>query len=175
MKCVMCGAATAPPTFERVPYLALPGVQLDHATVHRCPQCDEEYVNIGALGDVEARVAQALAWHPGRLTGRQVRFLRRCLDWSGKDFAQHFEVDPATVSRWENDAQEMTPQAEKLLRLAVVCRRQGAWAGRGLEALLAQAGQAPADFSLVVDVRALAAPANPTRSAAGNQHLALAA
>jgi transcriptional regulator with XRE-family HTH domain len=45
--------------------------------------------------------------------------LRKSLGWSGGDFARRMGVDPATVSRWENGAQDIGQVAERLLRLLV--------------------------------------------------------
>jgi len=48
-----------------------------------------------------------------------VRFLRKSLGWSGSDFAKHMGVAEETVSRWENDAAPIGPQADRLLRFLV--------------------------------------------------------
>src|SRR5439155_2513167 len=49
----------------------------------------------------------------------QVRFLRKSLGWSGCEFAKHMGVTDETVSRWENNAAPIGPQADRLLRLMV--------------------------------------------------------
>ena len=54
-----------------------------------------------------------------RFRGEEVRFLRKSLGWSGADFARHMGVAEETVSRWENDATPIGPQADRLLRLMV--------------------------------------------------------
>jgi DNA-binding transcriptional regulator YiaG len=53
------------------------------------------------------------AWRSG-FTGEEVRFLRKSLGWSGSDFAKHMGVAEETVSRWENDAAPIGPQADRL-------------------------------------------------------------
>ena len=47
------------------------------------------------------------------------RFTRRYIGWSEGELAKHFGVDPATVSRWENNRDPIGPVADRLLRLTV--------------------------------------------------------
>jgi DNA-binding transcriptional regulator YiaG len=56
---------------------------------------------------------------PARLTGAEVRFLRKLLGYSGADFARHIGVDPTVVSKWENDQQPIGEQSDRLLRMMV--------------------------------------------------------
>jgi DNA-binding transcriptional regulator YiaG len=67
-------------------------------------------------------LAHEVAARTGRLASEEIRFLRKWLGWSGVDFAAHMGVDPATVSRWENDSLQMGGSAERLLRLMVATR-----------------------------------------------------
>jgi transcriptional regulator with XRE-family HTH domain len=55
-----------------------------------------------------------------RLSGAEVRFLRKVLGWSASDFAAHMGATPETVSRWETDTTPIGPQADRLLRLMVM-------------------------------------------------------
>lgn len=57
-----------------------------------------------------------------RLTAAEIRFLRKYLGWSGAAFAKHMGVTPESVSRWENDREQMGAVADRLLRLMVVTR-----------------------------------------------------
>ena len=59
--------------------------------------------------------------HP-RLTAAEVRYLRKYLGWSGTDFAKHMGVTPESVSRWENDREQMSAVADRLLRLMVATK-----------------------------------------------------
>jgi DNA-binding transcriptional regulator YiaG len=61
-------------------------------------------------------LAKAIAKKPHRLTPGEIRFLRKYLGWSGKDFAQFMGVTPETVSRWENGAGRIGETAERFLR-----------------------------------------------------------
>ena len=51
-----------------------------------------------------------------------MRFLRKYLGFSGVDFAGLLDVTPETVSRWENGKKQMSPVAERALRLMVFVR-----------------------------------------------------
>jgi transcriptional regulator with XRE-family HTH domain len=51
-----------------------------------------------------------------------VRYLRKYLGWSGADFAKRMGVTPESVSRWENDREQMSAVADRLLRLMVATK-----------------------------------------------------
>jgi transcriptional regulator with XRE-family HTH domain len=69
---------------------------------------------------IAATVAMALCFLPHRLTGAEVRFIRRVLGKSSQDLAAIVDLDPSAQSRWENDKQEVAARTEKLLRMAAV-------------------------------------------------------
>jgi putative transcriptional regulator len=91
---------------------------LVNVPVHRCTACGDFEVEIPLIVQLNQALADALIRQPSRLTGAEIRFLRKALGWSGVDFARHMGVDAATVSRWEA-GQRMGASAERLLRLAV--------------------------------------------------------
>lgn len=51
---------------------------------------------------------------------QEIRFLRKSLGFSGKDFAAKINVDAGTVTRWERGAEPMGAANERLLRLMVL-------------------------------------------------------
>jgi DNA-binding XRE family transcriptional regulator len=59
----------------------------------------------------------AIAEQHGRLTGEEIRFLRKWFGWSGADFAERFGVQRSTVHRWEHDETQMPSAAEMMLRV----------------------------------------------------------
>src|SRR5262249_21357158 len=65
---------------------------------------------------------RTVASKPERLSPEEIRFLRTHLEWSGAEFAEHFDVTPQTVSRWECGKQDMGVVAERLLRLCVLSK-----------------------------------------------------
>ena len=58
-------------------------------------------------------------YKPARLSGAEVKFLRKYLGWSGTDFAARMGVDPTTVSAWENERKPFGTSSDRLLRLMV--------------------------------------------------------
>jgi len=64
-------------------------------------------------------IAELVAGKPARLTPAEVRFLRKYLGLSGRDFAKRMGVSPETVSRWErvDEPRALAEPTEKLLRL----------------------------------------------------------
>jgi len=85
-------------------------VVLTSVTYTSCPGCGEEGVVIPRISQLNEALAKAIA----------IRFLRKYLGWSGKDFADRMGVTPETISRWEHGARPMGSTAEILLRLLVI-------------------------------------------------------
>ena len=100
-----------------LPYVTLVGVE-----VRRCAACGEHEVVIPKIELLHRAMAMAVIEKRTRLTAAEVRFLRKYLGWSGVDFARHMGVTPESVSRWENEREQMTAVADRLLRLMVVTR-----------------------------------------------------
>ena len=69
---------------------------------------------------IAATVAMALCFLPQRLIGAEVQFIRRVLGKSSQELAAIVDLDPSTLSRWENDKQEVATRTEKALRMAAV-------------------------------------------------------
>jgi putative zinc finger/helix-turn-helix YgiT family protein len=104
---------------ETVQFLGLPGVRLQ-TTVARCSKCGANEVKIPNIEGLHRAIARMVIAKDARLSGAEVRFLRKVLGWSGSDFAAHMGATPETVSRWETDTAPIGPQADRLLRLMVM-------------------------------------------------------
>ena len=98
----------------------LPGVVLLKVLVSRCKSCGETEVSIPRIEDLHRELAWKLVEKKGRLTPREVRYLRKHLGLSSADFAAHMGTRPETVSRWESGSAAMGEVADRLLRLMVV-------------------------------------------------------
>ena len=120
MKCTECGL---PMKSKRENYRyeesGLKHVTLIGVEVRRCSACGNYEVSIPHIEDLHRLLAKVLIEKSTRFTGEEVRFLRKSLGWSGSDFAKHMGVTEETISRWENDAAPIGPQADRLLRLLV--------------------------------------------------------
>jgi len=97
----------------------LTNVTLVRVSVARCPRCGNYEVSIPNIEGLHRLIARALIEKKTRFRGEEVRYLRKNMGWSGADFARHMGVTEETVSRWENDAAPIGPQADRLLRLMV--------------------------------------------------------
>ena len=132
----------------RDPRLGLPGVVvLDAVEELRCAKC-RTVAGIGFpnLPGLFAAAAVARILNPTKLSGEELRSLRRALDMTGKQLAAALGVRLETVSRWENNKEPMGPTSEKLLRILA-----------GL-ALGAQAHLIPFDTAAIVDMELTARP-----------------
>ena len=120
MKCLECGSLMKVRKEDyRFSECGLRYVTLIGLEVGRCTRCDYSEASIPRIEALHRLIARALIEKTTRLTGEEVRFLRKLLDWSGSEFAKHIGVAEETVSRWENDAIPIGPQADRLLRLMV--------------------------------------------------------
>ena len=98
----------------------LPNVVLVDVEIRRCRECGTAEVVIPRMEELFRTIALAVIKKPSRLSGAEVRFLRKQLGWSGADFAEHMGVDASTVSNWENDRSPIGTTSDRLLRLMVV-------------------------------------------------------
>jgi len=65
-------------------------------------------------------VVFARVLNPRKLSGADIKFLRKAVGVKQKVLAKAIEVDPATLSRCENGMQPLGPASEKLLRIFLV-------------------------------------------------------
>lgn len=122
MKCPSCGKAMTGRRREAYRYgeCGLPNVILRDIEVHECDGCGEQIVSIPRMAELHRVLALAVAKQRARLSGAEIRFLRKHLGLSGADFARTIGVEASTVSRWENEKERMGTIAERLLRILVV-------------------------------------------------------
>jgi putative zinc finger/helix-turn-helix YgiT family protein len=122
MKCPVCGSAELTITHEPYKYdeSGLPNVTLANIEIRRCGKCGEELPAIPRVAELHKAIARALARRHAKLSGAEVRFLRKYLGHSGADFATLIGVTRETVSRWENDKEPIGGTSDRLLRLLVV-------------------------------------------------------
>lgn len=89
---------------------------LNAVVVQRCSACGEESIGIPDIQGLAKAAAMARAQIPQRLTGKEVRFLRRALDMKQKEFAEAMDLSAEHVSRWENNHNGIGAASEKLVR-----------------------------------------------------------
>jgi len=102
--------------------MGIPLVVTNCVQFKRCAVCGEETHSIPFPERLIAAAAVSRVKISDKLSGNEIRFLRKALGASAKDFAESLEVAPETLSRWENDKAPMNPMVEKMLRITVGVR-----------------------------------------------------
>jgi DNA-binding transcriptional regulator YiaG len=124
MKCEICGEALVTrrlPIYEADALIGLPFVFVLDAAVERwCEKCQHGHgVAIPDEEGLEAAVAMARIHVDVKLTGQDIRFLRRAIGYPAKAVAGHLQTTHETISRWENGHLPIGPQPDKLFRFLV--------------------------------------------------------
>ena len=78
---------------------ALPNVILRDVEIIRCDECGNEDPIIPHVNDLMRTLALAVVAQPYRLSGSEVRFLRKYLKKTGDQFAGLIHVDKTTLSK----------------------------------------------------------------------------
>jgi putative zinc finger/helix-turn-helix YgiT family protein len=89
---------------------------LNAVVVQRCSSCGDELIGIPDMQGLARAAAMVRALNPVRLGGKEVRFIRRALDMTQKEFAEKMDLSHEHVSRWENDHNGVGGMSEKLMR-----------------------------------------------------------
>jgi putative zinc finger/helix-turn-helix YgiT family protein len=118
--CTSCGA---PVTFERQNYRytesGLPNVVLQGLEIAQCEACGNEDVILPFPEKIHWAIARALvAENPARMTGEQLRFLRKHVGFSGDELARHLGTDKTKISKWERGEDPIGKSTDRLVRVA---------------------------------------------------------
>ena len=90
---------------------------LNALVVTRCNACDVHMTAIPDMQGLVKTVALQRALIPIRLAGKDIKFMRRALDMTQKQFAEAMDLKSVeTVSRWENDVPGAGSFIEKTAR-----------------------------------------------------------
>src|SRR5687768_15658498 len=105
MKCLKCGSQLIPKEVQRYRYTesGLDNVYLTGVQVRRCPKCRTLMPEIPNLRYVHLCIALHVIEKFGRLSGREVRFLRKNLGMKSKEFANKLGYTAQTFSRIEQE------------------------------------------------------------------------
>lgn len=74
---------------------------------------------IPGVARIHRAIAGALANRSTRLTGPELRFLRKHLGQTGEQMATYLHTDKTTISKWENGIHPIGPSIDRLVRLLV--------------------------------------------------------
>ena len=127
MKCYTCDVEMVErKTTDDAPYpyvlSGLKDVYLVGIVVRWCPKCKGESPVIPGIAELHRVIVETLVRQPRSLTGSEVRFLRKNVGFSAKDFASLLGVTPEHLSRVETGhTKSLGPTADRLARaLAIV-------------------------------------------------------
>lgn len=119
-ECTDCGQDVTP---ERRSYRyaesGVSNVILQGIEVADCQHCGNSDVIIPSVAKIHRAIAQALANSPARLTGEQLRFLRKHLDLSGDQLGRYLHTDRTKISKWERGEDRIGQATDRLMRLLV--------------------------------------------------------
>lgn len=120
LSCAFCGSEIVVGR-EDHPYreAGLHHLTLVDVQVSRCSGCPYYRLGVKEPEALHRAIAERLIAGTKRLTGPQVRYLRKCLVLSETDLARRMGVTIETVSRWEHGTREFKGPAERLLSLMV--------------------------------------------------------
>jgi putative zinc finger/helix-turn-helix YgiT family protein len=125
--CSACGATNTRITRGSYAYKesGLDNITLEDVELIHCDECGNEDPIIRAIDTLHSLIADALISKPARLSGREVRFLRKHLELSAKSLARILQVHQATMSKWENGEDYIGPQSDLLIRALAVAKSEG--------------------------------------------------
>jgi putative zinc finger/helix-turn-helix YgiT family protein len=98
----------------------LRNVTLVGVDVRRCGTCGWNAAVIPNVDGLHHLLAKMIIEKKSRLHSSEFRFLRKHLGQSSSDFAALIGVTPETISRWENEKEQVSPVADRLLRVLVL-------------------------------------------------------
>jgi transcriptional regulator with XRE-family HTH domain len=118
-RCTDCGE---PQTQTRrtvnYPESGLNNVVLSNVPVWVCPNNHEEK-EIPAISQLHELLAQMIIRKPAPLVGAEIRFLRRRVDLTAKEFAAKIGLTPVRLSQLENLKDGVHKRADLLVRLSI--------------------------------------------------------
>jgi len=118
MNCDKCGSEMLTIKDKKYEYkeCGLPNVILYGITQYKCKKCDENYVSIPKIKQLHRLIGMNLCCKKEKLSGIEVRYLRKEMRLKSVDFSRILSITPETLSRIENDTQEAGGSLEKLIR-----------------------------------------------------------
>ena len=95
----------------------LDNVYLIGITYYVCPDCGTQAAEIPAMKSLFEALGRTIIEKRSRITGPELRFLRKRLAKKAVEFAPMISLTPETLSSLENKAAPIDPSRDKLVRL----------------------------------------------------------
>jgi len=97
--------------------MGIPVLLLD--SVYEGRSGDSTGVIVPDLAGLEAAMAVARVMDDFRLSGKELKFLRKAIGVKAVDLAKFLDVTPETLSRWENGKEPISTNPERVIRMRV--------------------------------------------------------
>ena len=94
----------------------LDNILLENVPVWRCPNGHED-VQIPAVNELHQVIAKSIVAQPWALMGDEIRFLRKSLGYSARQFSALVGLNYVTLSRFENERRPIPRKMDALVRL----------------------------------------------------------
>lgn len=123
MKREQCSKCNSPASIERGNYqfdeMGLP-VVLRRIKLVKCQRCGNVDPIIPHVNDLMHAIAWAVIGQSFKLDGREIRFLRKYVGKSAREFAKLLHIDHTHLSKVENEHVDIGDAADKLVRFVVI-------------------------------------------------------
>src|SRR5438445_6768235 len=118
MNCSECGNDVVLVKKTKVHYdgIRVENLYLRNCEVEVCRHCGTESPVVRNIKKVHRMIGLGVALQPAKLSGDEVRFLRRVMRMTAVEWAARIGIAPETFSRWEN-GRSPAQQVEKLARI----------------------------------------------------------
>ena len=84
--------------------------------------CADKIVAIPNIEKLHELIADEIAVQKNKLLPEEIKFLRKYLGFSGRDFGKKIGVSSETVTRWERGKLNMKEAVERLLRVLILSK-----------------------------------------------------
>jgi len=120
--CSNCGAEARVVTARKYQFRETPLKRVYLCGIHliKCDKCKNVDPIIPELDDLLSSLAHAVTNKRSRLKGDEIRFLRKYVGKTQAQFARILELDPTTISKYENDDDVPGAQTDRLIRLVAI-------------------------------------------------------
>jgi len=88
-----------------------------------CPNCGHQSVIIPRPEELHRILAEAIVRKPFKLSGKEIRFLRTALGYSGSDFSKEVKFDYFHFNKVENGHLAVSDELDKEIRLKYLSLR----------------------------------------------------
>ena len=100
----------------------LNNVTLVGVEYYKCNVCGEAFYGYGDINQLHGVIANALITKKGLLSGKEIRFLRKYLGYSGPVFGNLVKYEKETIYRIEGGGQPVTDSYDRLVRFLVASK-----------------------------------------------------